>query len=122
MVVALVAPVDQASPEAALVVPHHLTIVLLVKILIIIDLVKAKSETFVYILKIKANNCNIINCQPLTGNLQILTNLLQEHSIYVIREGLGDEEKSISAKKLSQQAASLLLKAKLLIIHQDRSQ
>ena len=107
MVVALVAPVDQASPEAALVVPHHLTIVLLVKILIIIDLVKAKSETFVYILKIKANNCNIINCQPLTGNLQILTTLLYftstSHSIYVFREGLGDEEKKkFRKKKLSQ--------------------
>ena len=51
----LVAPVDQLSPGAALVVPHHLTIVLLVKILIIIiDLVKAKSEASAYILKIKA--------------------------------------------------------------------
>ena len=40
LVVALVAPVDQFSPGAALVVPHQLTIVLLVKILIIIDLVK----------------------------------------------------------------------------------
>ena len=51
LVVALVAPVDQFSPGAALVVPHHLTIVLLVKILII-DLVKAKSKASAYILKI----------------------------------------------------------------------
>ena len=63
LVVALVAPVDQLSPRAALVVPHHLTIVLLVKILIMIDLVKAKSEASAYILKIKAINCNIINSQ-----------------------------------------------------------
>ena len=76
LVVALVAPVDQLSPGAALVVPHQLTIVLLVKILIIIDLVKAKSEASSYILRIKAINCNIINSQPLTGNLQILTTLL----------------------------------------------
>ena len=54
LVVALVAPVDQLSLGAALVGPHHLTIVLLVKILIIIDLVKAKSEASAYILKIKA--------------------------------------------------------------------
>ena len=54
LVVALVAPVDQLSLGAALVGPHHLTIVLLVKILIIIDLVKAKSETSANILKIKA--------------------------------------------------------------------
>ena len=51
LVVALVAPVDQLSPGAALVVPHHLTIVLLVKILIIMDLVKAKSEASAYIIK-----------------------------------------------------------------------
>ena len=44
LVVALVAPVDQLSVGAALVGPHHLTIVLLVKILTIIDLVKAKSQ------------------------------------------------------------------------------
>ena len=51
LVVALVALVDQLSPGAALVVPHHLTIVLLVEILIIIDLVKAKSEASAYIIK-----------------------------------------------------------------------
>ena len=73
LVVALVAPVDQFSRGAALVVPHHLTIVLLVKILIITDLVKAKSKASPYILTI---NCNIINSQPVTGNLQILTTLL----------------------------------------------
>ena len=51
LVVALVAPVDELSPGAALVVPHHRTIVLLVTILIIIDLVKVKSEASAYILK-----------------------------------------------------------------------
>ena len=76
LVVSLVALVDQFSPGAAVVVPHHLTIVLLVKILIIIDLVKAKSEASAYILIKKAINCNIINSQPLTGSLQILTTLL----------------------------------------------
>ena len=55
LVVALVAPVDQFSPGAAIVVPHHLTIVLLVKILIITDLVKAKSKASAYILKIINN-------------------------------------------------------------------
>lgn len=54
LVVALVALVDQISPGADLVVPNNLTIVLLVKILIIIDLVKAKSEASAYILNIKA--------------------------------------------------------------------
>ena len=76
LVVALVEPVYQLSPGAALVVPHHLTIVLLVTILIITDLFKAKSKDSAYILKIKAINCNIINSQPVTGNLQILTTLL----------------------------------------------
>ena len=65
----MVAPVDQLSPGASLVVPHHLAIVLLVKILIIIDLVKATSEASAYKLKIKAINCNIINSQPLTEEI-----------------------------------------------------
>ena len=42
----------------------------------LIDLAKAKSEASAYILKVKATNCNIINCQPLTGNVQILATLL----------------------------------------------
>ena len=42
----------------------------------LIDLAKAKSEASAYILKVEATNCNIINCQPLTGNVQILATLL----------------------------------------------
>ena len=42
----------------------------------LIDLAKAKSEASDYRLKVKATNCNIINCQPLTGNVQILATLL----------------------------------------------
>ena len=35
----------------------------------LIDLAKAKSEASAYILKAKATNCNMINCQPLTGTV-----------------------------------------------------
>ena len=42
--------------------------------------------------------CNIINSQPLTGSRQILTTLLKEHSLYVLREGLGNEEKIFPQK------------------------
>ena len=42
----------------------------------LIDLAKAKSEAIAYRLKVKGTNCNIINCQPLTGNVQILATLL----------------------------------------------
>ena len=42
----------------------------------LIDLAKAKSEASAYILKVEATNCNIINCQPLTGTVQILATLL----------------------------------------------
>ena len=42
----------------------------------LIDLAKAKSEASAYILKVEATKCNIINCQPLTGNVQILATLL----------------------------------------------
>ena len=42
----------------------------------LIDLAKAKSEASAYILKVEPTNCNIINCQSLTGNVQILATLL----------------------------------------------